>query len=62
VNAFSVRFRILSERKPTQDERSRGCWWVIAWNTDRAVIDRILAHRAKAGLASPFEARTGPSD
>ena len=35
---------------------------VIAWITDRAVIDRILAHRAKAGLASPFEARAGPSD
>jgi len=32
---------------------------VIAWITDRAVIDRILAHRAKAGLASPFEARGG---
>jgi len=34
----------------------------IAWITDRAVIDPILAHRAKAGLASPFEARAGPSD
>ena len=34
---------------------------VIAWITDRAVIDRILAHRAKAGLESPFEARGPPS-
>ena len=34
---------------------------VIAWITDRAVIDRILAHRAKAGLASPFEARGPPA-
>ena len=28
LNAFSVRFTIISERKPTQDERSRGCKWV----------------------------------
>jgi hypothetical protein len=34
----------------------------IAWITDRAVVDRILAHRAKARLESPFEARAGPSD
>ena len=32
---------------------------VIAWITDRAVIDRILEHRTKAGLESPFDAR-GP--
>ncbi len=33
---------------------------VVAWITDRAVIDRILAHREKAGLTSPFEARGPP--
>ena len=35
---------------------------VIAWITERAVIDRILAHREREGLASPFDARAGPSD
>jgi hypothetical protein len=34
---------------------------VIAWITARAVIDRILAHGAKAGLGSPFEARGTPA-
>ena len=33
---------------------------VIAWITDRAVIDRILEHRTKAGLESPFDARGPP--
>jgi hypothetical protein len=33
---------------------------LIAWITDRAVIDRILEHRAKAGLESPFDARGPP--
>jgi hypothetical protein len=32
----------------------------MAWITDRAGIDRILAHRAKAGLKSPFETRGPP--
>jgi hypothetical protein len=34
---------------------------VVAWITDRAVIDRILAHRRKAGLESPFDARAPPA-
>ena len=34
---------------------------VIAWITERAVIDRILAHREKEGLASPFDARGPPT-
>ena len=34
---------------------------VIAWITERAVIDRILAHREKEGLVSPFEARGPPT-
>jgi len=33
----------------------------IAWITDRAVIDRILEHRTKAGLESPFDARGPPA-
>jgi len=33
---------------------------VIAWITDRAVIDRVLEHRTKAGLESPFDARGPP--
>ena len=33
---------------------------VIAWITDCAVIDRIIAHREKEGLVSPFDARGPP--
>jgi hypothetical protein len=34
---------------------------VVAWITDPAVIDRILAHRRRAGLESPFDARAPPA-
>jgi len=34
---------------------------VVAWITDPVVIERILAHRKRAGLESPFDAR-GPPD
>jgi hypothetical protein len=34
---------------------------VVAWITDPAVIDRILAHRRRAGLESPFDARGPPA-
>jgi hypothetical protein len=33
---------------------------VVAFITERATIDRILAHRDEAGLVSPFEARGPP--
>ena len=33
----------------------------ISWITDRAVIDPFLAHRTRAGPASPFEARGPPA-
>jgi len=33
----------------------------IAWIADRAVIDRILEHRRRAGLESPFDARGPPA-
>ena len=41
--------------------RCGGAMRAIAWITDRAVINRILAHRETAGLASPFEARGPPA-
>ena len=34
---------------------------VIAWITDPVVIGRILEHRRKAGLESPFDARGPPA-
>jgi hypothetical protein len=34
---------------------------VVAWITDPAVIDRILAYRRQAGLESPFDARGPPA-
>ena len=34
---------------------------VIAWITDPVVIERIVAHRRKAGLESPFDARGPPA-
>ena len=34
---------------------------VIAWITDPVVIERILAHRRKVGLESPFDARGPPA-
>jgi hypothetical protein len=34
---------------------------VVAWITDAAVIDRILAHRRQVGLESPFDARGPPA-
>ena len=33
---------------------------VVAWITEPAVIDRILAHRRSRGLVSPFEPRAPP--
>ena len=34
---------------------------VVAWITDPVVIGRILEHRRKAGLESPFDAREPPA-
>ena len=34
---------------------------VIAWITDPIAIERILTHRKKAGLESPFDARGPPA-
>ena len=34
---------------------------LIAWITDPIVIKRILGHREKAGLVSPFEPRGPPA-
>ena len=34
---------------------------MIAWITDPVVIERIVAHRRKAGLESPFDARGLPA-
>ncbi len=34
---------------------------LVAWITDPAVIDRILAYRRQAGLESPFDARGPPA-
>jgi len=34
---------------------------VIAWITDPVVIERIVAHRKRAGLESPFDARGPPA-
>ena len=33
---------------------------VVAWITDPVVIERILTHRKRAGLESPFDARGPP--
>ena len=49
------------EVDPLVCPRCGGEMKLIAWITDRAVIDRILAHRQKAGLESPFEARGPPT-
>lgn len=34
---------------------------IVAWITDPVVIERIVTHRKRAGLESPFYAR-GPPD
>ena len=34
---------------------------VVAWITDPVVIERIVTHRKKAGLESPFDARGPPT-
>ena len=34
---------------------------VIAWITGPVVIERILAHRKRAGIKSPFDARGPPT-
>jgi len=34
---------------------------VVAWITDPVVIERIVAHRKRAGLESPFDARGPPA-
>ena len=44
------------EVDPLLCPRCRTEMQVIAWITDRAVIDRILEHRKIAGLESPFDA------
>ena len=49
------------EVDPLVCPRCGGEMKVIAWITDRAVIDRILAHRQRARLESPFEARGPPA-
>ena len=49
------------EVDPLVCPRCGGAMRVIAWITDRAVIDRILTHREKAGLVSPFQARGPPA-
>ena len=49
------------EVDPLLCPRCHGEMKVIAWITDPIVIGRILAHRRKAGLESPFDARGPPS-
>ena len=34
---------------------------VVAWITDPEAIDRILYHRRRAGLESPFDSRAPPA-
>ena len=60
----SARARLLKkvfEVDPLRCPTRGGEMKVIAWITDRAVIDRILAHRERQGLASPFDARGPPT-
>ena len=60
-SAWARVLKKIFEVDPLLCPRCGGEMKAIAWITDRAVIDRILAHRAKAGLASPFEARGPPA-
>ena len=61
-SAWARLLKRVFEVDPLRCLRCGGEMKVIAWITERAVIDRILAHREKEGLASPFDARAGPSD
>ena len=61
-SAWARLLKRVFEVDPLRCLRCGGEMKVIAWITERAVIDRILAHRERKGLASPFDARAGPSD
>ena len=56
ARAFRVRFENeVFEVDPLRCPRCGGSMAVIAWITEAATVDRILAHRRRRGIESPFE-------
>lgn len=60
-SAWARVLRKVFEVDPLLCPRCGAAMRAIAWITDPAVIDRILAHRQREGLDSPFDARAPPA-